>query len=97
MAGNTGALFTSVTMTVNVLVALKLGEPLSVTTVVKVLVRSEERRVGNEGMTPLAEMLALVNAIAMEFSIRVFWCRLAGMSASVAVLVTVKGVNSAIV
>ena len=35
-SGSTGALFTSVTVTVKLLVALKAGVPLSVTTVVSV-------------------------------------------------------------
>ena len=57
---NDGALFTSLTTTVKVLVALRFGEPLSVTTVVKVLVLGPWASVGVQVMTPLAEMVAWV-------------------------------------
>ena len=57
---NDGALFTSLTMTVKVLVALRFGEPLSVTMMVKVLVLGPCASVGVQVMTPVAEMLALV-------------------------------------
>ena len=57
-AGNTGALFTSLTVTVKVLVALNGGEPLSVTMVVNVLVLGPCASPGVQVMTPLASMLA---------------------------------------
>jgi len=52
-AGNTGAVFTSVTTTVNVFVALICGKPLSVTTVVIRLVPGPCASVGVQVITPL--------------------------------------------
>src|SRR6266481_2557619 len=58
--GSTGGLFTSVTVTVKLMVALKGGEPSSVTTVIKVLVLGPWASVGVQVMMPLAEIAALV-------------------------------------
>ena len=53
-----------VTATVNELVALIAGEPLSVTIVTKVFVLGAWAGVGAQEMRPLAEMLALVTGPA---------------------------------
>ena len=58
MAGNDGATFTSLTTTVNELVSLKLGVPLSVTTDVMVFVPGLCVWAGVQVMTPLASMFA---------------------------------------
>src|SRR6266851_3558552 len=58
--GNTGALFTSLTVTVKELVALKAGVPLSVTMVVNVFVLGPCASPGVQLITPLALMLAPV-------------------------------------
>ena len=60
--GKTGKVFTSVTMTVNELVALRLGEPSSVTMVVKQLVLGPWASFGVQIMMPSAEILALVTS-----------------------------------
>ena len=59
MTGRTGATFTSSTTTVKLLVALKAGEPLSITRVVRVLVPGAWAEVGVQVMTPLVEIAAL--------------------------------------
>ena len=58
--GSTGALFTSLAVTVKVLVALSGGTPLSVATVVKVFVLGPCASVGVQVITPLVEITALV-------------------------------------
>src|SRR3989442_15465785 len=57
--GRMGAVLTSLTVTVKVLVALRGGEPLSTTRVVKVLMLGPCASVGVQVMTPLAEITAL--------------------------------------
>src|SRR6266540_858735 len=52
---STGAVFTSVTITWKLLVALKLGEPLSKTRTVTVFVLGPCASVGVQAMAPLAE------------------------------------------
>ena len=58
MGDSTGGLFTSRTITVKLLVALKGGDPLSVTTVVIVFVPGPCASLGVQLMTPLASMVA---------------------------------------
>src|ERR1017187_2710416 len=60
MVGNDGATFTSLTTTVNELVSLKLGVPLSVTTVVIVFVAGLCVWAAVQVMTPLVSMFAPV-------------------------------------
>src|SRR6266436_10176555 len=81
-AGRTGALLTSFTVTVNVLVSLKGGEPLSTTRIVNVFVLGPCASVGVHVITPAAEMAAPVGAERNEY-VSMF----AGRSASVAVSV----------
>src|SRR5204863_196341 len=57
---STGALFTSLTVTVKELVALRAGAPLSVTMVVNVFVLGPCASLGVQLITPLALMLAPV-------------------------------------
>ena len=57
-AGRIGALFTSLTVTVKLLVALKGGVPLSVTTVLTVLVLGPCASVGVHVITPAVLMAA---------------------------------------
>jgi len=56
--GSTGALLTSSTTTVKLLVALRAGLPLSVTTVVMVLVVGPCASLGVQAITPLESILA---------------------------------------
>src|SRR5947209_4800127 len=91
-AGRIGALLTSVTTIVKVFVALKGGEPSSVTTVVNRLVLGPWACEGMQGMSRLAEIVALAGPTSKVY-VNVF----AGRSESVAVLVTTNPVNSAIV
>ena len=58
IGASTGALFTSLTVTVKELVALKAGVPLSVTMVVNVFVLGPCASLGIQLITPLALMLA---------------------------------------
>src|SRR5437899_6027246 len=90
--GKTGALFTSRTVTVNVFVSLKAGEPLSTTRTVNVFVPGPCASEGVHVMTPAAEMAAAVGAESNEY-VRV----LAGRSGSVAVSTTVINVSSLMV
>ena len=60
--GSVGAVLTSFTVTVNEFVALRAGVPLSVTTVVKVLVLGPCASVGVQVMMPFVEIAALVGA-----------------------------------
>ena len=66
-----GTLFTSLTTTVKVLVALRGSEPLSATMLVNVLVLGPCASVGVQVITPLAEMLALVTGPAAEVTDKV--------------------------
>src|SRR5439155_1681760 len=85
----TGALFTSVTMTLKLLVALKGGAPLSVTTVIIVFVPGPSASFGVKVLKPLASIFAHAGGDT-NWSV----IPLAGMSASLAVLVTTNVVNS---
>src|SRR5439155_25186428 len=58
-AGNTGALFTSFTVTTKLLVALNGGTPLSVTTVIIVFVPGPSASFGVKVMKPLASIFVL--------------------------------------
>src|SRR5439155_25534537 len=55
---STGALFTSLTITVKLLVALNAGTPLSITRVVIVLVLGPCVSLGVQRITPLVSMIA---------------------------------------
>src|SRR2546421_4360905 len=89
-AGRTGALFTSVATTVKLFVALKGGDPLSVTLVVKTFVLGPWASVGVQVMIPSEEIVAFVGAV------RSAYVRRLPASGSVAVLVTVRLVSSVI-
>lgn len=91
-AGSDGALFTSVTTTLKLLVALNGGVPLSMTRVVMVFVLGPCASVGVQVITPELEIVAPEGAANKEY-VRVF----GGESLSVAVFVTVNVVNSATV
>jgi len=90
--GSDGALFTSVTTTLKLLVALNGGVPLSTTRVVMVFVPGPCASVGVQEITPELEIVAPEGA-ASNVYVRLF----GGESLSVAVFVTVKVVNSATV
>src|SRR5580704_118035 len=66
-AGSTGGLFKSLTTTVKLFVALRDGDPLSVTTVVITLVEGACASVGVQVMTPLVSMLALAGALTSMY------------------------------
>src|SRR5262245_60061851 len=85
----TGSLFTR---TVKVFVALKGGDPLSVTAVLNRFVLRFCAKLGVQVITPFGEIAAPPGADNNEY-ISVF----AGMSESVAVLVTTRVLNAAIV
>src|SRR5438132_585422 len=59
-AGNTGALFASLTVTIRLLVALNGGTPLSVTTVIIMFVHGPSASFGVRVMKPLASIFAHV-------------------------------------
>src|SRR5216683_1566672 len=88
-----GALFTSLTMTVKFLVSLSGGIPLSVTRMVMTFVLGPCASVGVQVRTPVVESSVIPLGPATKENVSVF----AGISGSVAVLVTVKVVNSLIV
>jgi len=90
--GSDGAVFTSVTTTLKLLVALNGGVPLSTTRVVIVLVFGPCASVGVQVITPELEIVAPAGA-ANKVYVNVF----GGESLSVAVFVTVKVVISATV
>src|SRR5664279_281274 len=91
--GNTGATFTSFTVTVKLFVALKLP---SLTMVVNVFVLGPCASVGIQLITPLVLMLALVTALLLFtfVTVSVYVNGNTGMSLSVALFVTVNSVNS---
>src|SRR5437016_13982492 len=95
--GLEGPIGVCVTKTTKKFVALKLGEPSSVTTVMKVLVLGPCVSVGVQVMTPLGEMPALVTVHRAFVTVRLYVSVLAGRSTSVAVLVTINSVSSLIV
>src|SRR5438445_813944 len=90
---NVGALFTSLTMTVKLLVSLSGGVPLSVTRTVMTLVLGPCASVGVQGSTPVTESIVIPLGPATRANVSV----LAGISGSVAVLVTLKVVSSLMV
>src|SRR5260370_2695214 len=81
-----GALFTSLTMTVKLLVSLSGGLPLSVTRRVMTLVLGPCASVGVQVRTPVAGLRLTPVGAATSEKVSVF----VGMSGSVAVLVTVR-------
>src|SRR6266704_3227980 len=85
----TGALFTSLTMTVKLLVSLSGGLPLSVTRTLMTLVLGPCASLGVQVSTPVAESSVMPLGPATRANVKV----LAGISGSVAVLVTVNVVN----
>src|SRR5712692_10433577 len=93
MGAKTGALFTSLTMTVKLLVSLNGGLPSSVTRTVMTLVLGPCASVGVQVSTPVAESSVIPLGPATRANVRMF----AGISGSVAVLVTLKVVSSLIV
>src|SRR5437879_2079322 len=90
---NVGALFSSLTMTVKLLVSLSGGVPLSVTRTVMTLVLGPCASLGVQFSTPVAESSVIPLGPATRTNVSV----LAGISGSVAVLVTVKVASSLIV
>jgi len=64
--GKEGAEFTSVTVTVKLLVALNGGTPLSVTTVVRTFVPGPWLSLGIQEIIPFASMLAPAGALGNE-------------------------------
>src|SRR5881394_1487746 len=90
---NTGALLTSPTMTVKLLVALRAGTPLSVTFTVIRLVLGPCASVGVQVNTPVLVSMVIPAGEDTRLNADV----LAGMSLSAAELVTTNEVNSLIV
>src|SRR4051812_27475560 len=78
--GSTGAMFTSLTVTMKEFVALKEGEPLSVTTTVIVLVLGPWASVGVQVIAPEAGLMDIPEGGESRLKVRL----LAGMSESVA-------------
>src|SRR6266852_6114632 len=93
MGAKTGALFTSLTMIVKLLVSLNGGVPSSVTRTVMMLVLGPCASLGVQVSTPVAESSVIPLGPATRRNVRVF----AGISGSVAELVTIKVVSSLIV
>src|SRR5580765_7008941 len=87
-AESTGALFVSVTTTVKRFVALRGGDPLSVTTVVIRFVPGPWPSDGVHEMTPLASIIAPLGALSSAY-VRM----IAGISVSVAAFVTISKVS----
>src|SRR6185295_17121186 len=83
---NTGAVFTSLTTTVKLLVTLRLGVPLSLTFTVMVFVDGPWASVGVQVSTPVTESRLTPAGALTKAKVKT----LAGTSASVAVLVTVR-------
>src|SRR5438132_729764 len=81
---STGARFTSLTITVKLLVALNGGEPLSVTRMVMRLVLERCASIGVQVSTPLLGSRLTPSGAETNSKVRVS----AGTSASVAILVT---------
>src|SRR6266568_3768813 len=89
----TGALFTSLTTTVKLLVALRAGLPLSVTLTVIVFVLGPCASVGVQLSTPLVGLTATPDGPLTKAKVSV----LAGRSVSAAVFVTTSVLSSLIV
>src|SRR2546426_468157 len=92
MGANPGGVFTSVTITRKLLVALMLGAPLSKTRTVTVLVLGPCASVGVQAMAPPDET---VRPVGPETSAKL--SVLAGRSESVAVALTLSAVCSGMV
>src|SRR5207245_1938529 len=90
---NTGARFTSVTVTVKLFVALNAGTPLSVTTTVIVFVLGPCASPGVQLITPLLPLIVIPEGGPTRLNVSV----LAGTSASVALAATASALNSSIV
>src|SRR5438094_425154 len=90
---NTGATFTSRTVTVKLLVALNAGTPLSVTTTVIVFVLGPCASVGVQLIAPLLPLIVMPAGGPTRLNVSV----LAGTSASVALAVTASALNSSVV
>src|SRR5512141_110888 len=90
--GSSGALFTSLTVTVKLLVALRLGTPLSKTRTVTVLVLGPWASVGVQLIRPLEPT---VSPAGPDTSAKV--SVLGGESVSVAVALALRGTSSLIV
>src|SRR5580765_1427313 len=88
-----GAVLTSLTMTVKRLVALRAGTPLSVTFTVIKLVLGPWDSLGVQVNTPVSESMIIPAGGESRLKLRVF----AGMSESVAVLVSTKVLSSLMV
>src|SRR5712664_568223 len=91
--GKEGGLLTSLTVTVKVFVALRGGEPLSVTTTVIVLVLGPWASVGVQLIKPLAGLMVIPIGGDKRLKVRMF----AGRSGSVAEADTERVVNSSMV
>src|SRR4029077_10924231 len=89
----TGALFTSFTTTVKLLVALRAGLPLSVTLTVIVFVLGPCASVGVQLSTPVVGWTATPDGPLTKAKVSM----LAGTSASVAVFVTTSALSSLMV
>src|SRR5437660_10028981 len=87
---NTGATFTSRTVTVKLFVALKAGTPLSVTTTVIVFVLGPCASFGVQLIAPLLPLLVIPTGGPTRLTVSV----LVGTSASVALAVTASALNS---
>src|SRR5436190_1496675 len=94
---NTGTVFTSLTTTVKELVALKAGEPSSVTMVMNVFVLGPCASIGVQLITPVFDMLAFKTGPLAFLTVSEYVSAFAGMSESVAPLVTVRVVNSSMI
>src|ERR1035437_7859930 len=90
--GSTGGTLISLTTTSKVLIALRMGVPLSQTKVVNVLVLGPCASVGVQLITPLPSIIAPAGAV-----MKVYANAWGGKSLSIAVFVTVRVVNSAMV
>src|SRR5437879_4019540 len=90
---NTGARFTSVTVTVKLFVALKAGTPLSVTLTLTTFVLGPCASLGVQLITPLAGLMLMPRGALTNAKVNV----LAGRSASVALALTDRVVCSSIV
>src|SRR5204863_360169 len=90
---NTGARFTSLTVTVNVLVTLRAGTPLSVTLTLTAFVLGPCASVGVQLIAPLPGLMVMPVGALTKAKVKL----LAGISASVALALTFSVVCSLIV
>src|SRR5438477_484523 len=89
---NTGARFTSLTITWNVLVTLRAGTPLSVTLTLTAFVLGPCASVGVQLIAPLAGLMVMPAGALTKAKVKV----LAGRSASVALALTFSVVSSVV-